>query len=232
MHLRFVVSLDTQINARQRTRRSYSRYRSRIAGPNCARARFSSLFLLLTIGGPSILGRALKCARTTTRNGINEHTCGPRARVHESDVCDARRAARCGLTRACIREGMLNRCAASSRPLRACAHALPLPCTTRGFSVRVCNTPYCSRSLRKLYPSSSAGRTRVRSLTWRYFVSPRRESPCPHAPAKRKRGIRARAKVESVRNSERKLAGNRYSRAAVTLEIAYFTRFGIVVREV
>lgn len=48
-------------------------------------------------------------------NGINERTCGSRAH----DVCDA-----CsgdgGLTRACTREGMLNRCAADP-----CARSRP-----------------------------------------------------------------------------------------------------------
>jgi len=59
-------------------------------------------------------------------NGINEHTCEPRARVDASDVCDARRRAG-GLTRACIREGMLNRCAAA--PARA--YDLPAPSHVR-----------------------------------------------------------------------------------------------------
>jgi hypothetical protein len=108
-------------------------------------------------------------------NGINEHTCGPRARVDASDVCDARRRAG-GLTRVCIREGMLNRCAAAP------ARAYDLPATI----TRACVCTHVATACRPAerftyyyYPSSESGTFASASLDplWRFLRRDRKRAP-------------------------------------------------------
>lgn len=125
-----VISWRREINQRAPMYGLISWYQSRIARPSRSAGFYFlcfSFFFLNVIGGRR--PTSALSARAPPAN-VMELMSTPvgRVRAYMGDVCDARRAARRwrggGLTRACIREGMLNRCAARAR---ACAHAFLRP---------------------------------------------------------------------------------------------------------